>query len=311
MKDEIKRLFDLGYTVVTLPEKLDYLSIGKVVQELSAHPNKNRRHNLVLDFAALKEVDLIAMTLLFGQVWWYLLDGHTVRMVNVRKEEDPLRDVVTLLDDAGFFVYPQSERLFKDRPPAPDISPLKALTTDQMYMWVEIRLISWLSRKLKTPRDDFADLLATVGELLHNVRDHSGFPLAGVYADYNPSSGLIRICVADAGVGLITKIQEDHPNFSDEDCVRQAFQEGFSTHSTHKNIGMGLFTLVRTVCNNGGNLRVRTGTLTADITPDEATQPNIVFTHDCPYLKGTAYEIQLKVENMDLSETKDEDLLWD
>ena len=117
--------------------------------------------------------------------------------------------------------------------------------------------------------------------------------------------------MADGGLGLIQKIQKAHPKFSDKDCIKHAIQEGFTTKTTPRNAGMGLFTLTRTVCNNEGSLAIRSGRLHALITSGSNGEPRIQYLTDCPWLDGTAYEIVLYENKLDILQPVLEDFEWD
>lgn len=91
------------------------------------------------------------------------------------------------------------------------------------------------------------------------------------------------------------------------DLSKAVFYMDDSERSSYRNAGMGLFTLACMVCNNGGRFILRTGCISAIVYRGAEGLPSVNIQTDRPHIDGTAFEITLYQDNLDLLQSTSED----
>lgn len=298
---------------IEFPRNLNHISIGYVNEKLREIVTGLAKYERIifLDAKRLKFIDAIALTVLYNQVSFLKSIGWKPYISNFKNDIGELSKAIKFMDDSEFFLRVSDRRLSDSSTCRDTTFPLKVLKHSETVMWLENESMVWLARKLNTDKSALTEIKICLDELFNNTKDHSGEESSCAFIQHYPKLKKICICIADGGIGIIQKIQKAHPKFTDEECIQHAIQEGFTTKSTHRNAGMGLFTLTRTVCNNGGSLAIRSGKLHALITPGDNQEPRIQYLTDCPWLDGTAYEIVLYENKLDILQPVLEDFEWD
>lgn len=95
-----------------------------------------------------------------------------------------------------------------------------------------------------------------VSELIHNVIEHSGSKDGAIVAaQYHKKSNMIRLGIADTGVGIKKTINRSHAAWSDIDALKLALTPGITSTTnreggTSDNAGAGLFFIKSIAANN-------------------------------------------------------------
>jgi len=103
-------------------------------------------------------------------------------------------------------------------------------------------------------------LKLALNEIMTNVFDHSG-SAKGCYvcAQAYEKEEIIRLCVADFGVGLFTRLKEKYSNLKNSyEAIKLAVREGITTRSGQEG-GYGLSHIQRFIEVNAGKMSILTG----------------------------------------------------
>jgi len=136
-------------------------------------------------------------------------------------------------------------------------------------------------------------------EVLDNVFQHSRAGSGFVMMQLHVRSRMAVVCVSDTGIGVLNSFRESrtNPSSDDYDALKKAVQERVT--SKPKNMGNGLFGLIRVVGINGGRMEIRSGrgslryedrSLAGEVAP---SRPLIDSTEHA----GTTVDWQLKLGN--------------
>lgn len=295
-----------------LPERLNHETVARFCMRLQEIQASQRSKHLFIDAHRLIFIDPLSMTVLFNtiadlkkQKWATYIFNH------LDHTGCKLKEPVRFMDDSEFFLLMSGRRLSETSQCRETTLPIKRLLPVDTVAWIHFTAIPWLARKLNAQQNDLVEIQVCIEELFNNIRDHSGVEFSSIFIQYYPRNGGVKICLSDNGIGLIDKIKQTHPEFSEEDAISHALKEGFTTKSSPRNAGMGLFTLTRTVCNNGGQFAIRTGEIHALITPTQESTPRISLLENRPNLQGTAFEITLYSKGIDRNQSDTEDFSWE
>lgn len=299
---------------VIFPRNLNKRNIGDISQQIKQIVNSANKLNkeIYLDVGSLYFIEPLALVILFDQVVFLKAYGLKVFIANHTKDGS-LSAAVRYMDDSEFFLH-ASGKCLSDRSKCRTTTlPITSLAHNQTLMWLENTSIKWLASRLGTTKESLADIKICLEELFNNTKDHSGVKISTALVQHFPKkgNGEIKICVSDLGIGLVKKIQKTHPDFTAFDCICHAIQEGFTTQSSHRNAGMGLFTLACTVCNNGGKFILRTGEISATVFRGTEGLPSIEIEEGFAHIDGTAFEITLYQDKLDLLQAITENFSWD
>ena len=252
------------------------------------------------------------MTVLFNHIAHIKLEQWNTSLINCHNENGGFSRAITFMDDSEFFLELSGRRLSDSSTCRHTTLPIRRLEANETVMWLHNQAIPWLARRLDVTEDSLIEIRICIEELFNNIKDHSGTNNSSIFIQHYPKiNNKFCICMSDNGIGLLRKIQKLHPKFNYQQAIEHALQEGFTTRSSHRNAGMGLFTLTKTVCNNGGMFVLRTGNIHALITQGEDKEPKIEYLENLPDLKGTAFEIILYGKQLDFEQAQVEDFTWD
>lgn len=297
---------------IAFPRVLNSETIGTLSEQIKRTVLSLPRHKMEIyfDVALLEFIEPLAMTVLFDQTTHLKKSNIKVFISNYTNGSD-LSKAVCYMDDSEFFLQISGRSLRPDSCCRQSTLPIRSLEPNETLMWLENVSMNWLANRLGTHRDSLAEIKICIEELFNNTKDHSGVRVSTAFIQHFPNKGEIKICISDLGIGLVTKIQRAHPDFTPLDCIIHAIREGFTTRSSYRNAGMGLFTLACMVCNNGGKFILRTGCISAIVYRGAEGLPSVNIQTDCPHIDGTAFEITLYQDNLDLLQSTSEDFSWE
>lgn len=303
------------HNTVYFPKRLNHETVALMCQQIEAICQQSKTKQLYFDAQNFVFIDAFAMTVLFNEIAYIKSLGWQTYIRNHYNAAKELKDPVQYMDDCEFFLLMSGRKLNPQSNCRTTSLPIKRLAPQETIAWIHYTAIPWLARKLNVQHDDLIEIRICIEELLNNIRDHSDVTFSSIFIQHYPSPQLpknnrFKICISDNGFGLINRIQRNHPDFSAEQAIEFALKEGGTTKSSPRNAGMGLFTLTRTVCNNGGEFTLRTGTMHALVTSNEQQQHKVNFLNS-ELLKGTAFEITLYAERLDLQQAETETFSWD
>lgn len=152
-----------------------------------------------------------------------------------------------------------------------------------------------------------------VSELIRNVLEHSGSPQGAIVAaQYHKGSNLVRLGIADTGVGIKQTINQSHRAWTDTEALRLALTPGVTGTTpreggTPDNAGAGLFFIKSIAANNRNFFMLYSGDamykllkrpvngtvrLYADPSKDRHSEKT-----NLPYWQGTVVGIDLSLDD--------------
>ena len=100
-------------------------------------------------------------------------------------------------------------------------------------------------------------LRLAINELMTNAFDHSGSE-RGCYVCAQTYEKIIRLCVADFGVGLLARLRSNYDLTDSYSAIKLAVQEGITTRSQQAG-GLGLWHIQRFIKVNEGKMCILSG----------------------------------------------------
>lgn len=297
---------------IAFPERLNHKTVALLCAKIEAVCARSTVNKTIFfDASTLKFIDAFSMTALFNEIadiksrnWKTYICGHIDAAGNLK---EPIR----FMDDCEFFLLMSGKRLSLHSGCRDSSLPIKRLLPIETVAWLRFTAMPWLARLLNTNTNALVEIQVCLEELFNNTRDHSGIEFSSIFIQYYPRCGEIKICLSDNGIGLVEKIRKSHPDLLPEEAVSHALREGFTTKSSPRNAGMGLFTLTSVICNNGGQFALRTGNVYSLVTADGNGAHRISHLTNEPFFKGTAFEITLFASELDLQQGDMEEFSWD
>lgn len=95
-------------------------------------------------------------------------------------------------------------------------------------------------------------------EVLDNVLTHSGKQCGTAFTLYSPERSIIRILVADDGIGIRESLTHNplYKNISEEEAIKMSIQDAVTDG---KGMGFGLYSTARLIENAGVRLEIHSG----------------------------------------------------
>jgi len=184
---------------------------------------------------------------------------------------------------------------------------------DNFHDWLNASFVPWIAQAINKSVGELATLKVCLEEIFNNVRDHAERESSCVFAQHFPAQNSITISIADIGVGIIEHIKsnDEYAHFSDEEALRNAVKNKFTTKSTPRNRGAGLDTLIHNVVMNASGtvyILANKGILVCRNEKGQMIQEYRPANH---YYPGTHIEIQIEVSHAeDLFDFEEEDFSW-
>lgn len=148
---------------------------------------------------------------------------------------------------------------------------------------------------------DLGMLNIAISELVNNVYDHSNSPIDSfVFSQFYPKTGIIKIGVADLGLGIPRKVNEYLSNAGQkhilqEDAVKWALKLNSTTKSMPYNAGRGLDTINSFVEANAGEWRL----FSDQIQMISGKGKTHFFRNPIEDFIGTVIEISIDINNLE------------
>lgn len=215
---------------------------------------RTRPKRVRLDFMALEKIQVGGVTVLCNMIALCRQMGLDVEQVGAE-----FCDAWEFVEQSGLLAF--SEDGWGQPPTTKQFLPIRLVRYDRSHAHVHFELIPWLAVNLGHDDRALATLRVCFEEIFNNIRDHSAREVGCSAAHFNEKTGEITICVADFGIGIPGRVRSKYPDIlSDHAAIARACVEGFSTHTTPRNMGYGLFVLVRNVVErNGGTVDIVSG----------------------------------------------------
>lgn len=274
-------------------------------------PDTGCKHGLVvLDFAALARIRVGGVAILCNLIEATHKANGLVHLENF--EKCPAADY---LRGAGFMA------LYGDEPHQARVSgtpylPVRKVEYAASHSYISGRLIPWMASILGVEERSLGTIQGCIGEIFNNIRDHSSVELGCCCGVYDEDEGTITICVSDFGVGIphnVRGYQGPEKSGSDEDAIAKACQQGFSTHTTPGNMGVGLYYLMERVCGkyqSKVDIYSGRGIILGSHNPSSRTKIRLLRKPAMGFYPGTLFYITLNVRKF-VPDPVEEPFAWE
>lgn len=301
---------------ILLPERLNrttmFLLLKQVIDETGDPLHKKYDFHFT---KCRRFIEPIGVTFIHNLVrWLYSKDipvtfTYTTDLKILRNPLEPQR----FLDDCGFFEMHINEKIYQHSSLRPTTVSVQDVFMDKFPAWLRTFFVPWIAQSINKTPEELATLKTCLEEIFNNVRDHARKETSCVFAQHFPQKNCITISIADIGVGIINHIQshEEYSNYTDEEALRSAVKNKFTTKSTPRNRGAGLDTLIHNIVMNAGGtvyIYANRGILVSYKENGKLIQEYRKAMHVYP---GTLIEIEIDVSNAyDLFDIIEEEFEW-
>lgn len=303
---------------INLPARLTHKTMTAFLNQILSDEGRPLHDNYNLDFRSLRKfIEPVGVTFLHNLVRWLLSEGIPVTFT-YEKDQAVLSNMLEpqrFLDDCGFFETHLGKKIYENSSLRNTTVPLQDVAMDKFPQWLDVDFIPWIANSINKTSQEVKTFEACLEEIFNNVRDHAKKNNSCVFAQHIPQQDCIIISIADMGVGIIKHIQskEEYSHFTDEEALRNAVKNKFTTQSTPKNRGAGLDTLIYNVVKNAGGtvyIYSNKGILISTEEQGEMIQRYLPAGH---YYPGTHIEIQIDVQKAnkyDFFDVEEEEFSW-
>lgn len=292
---------------IDLPRDFSGMKMPLFAADFSSRCDGKIPKIVCINFATLGFIRATGVVFLSNFVEWLQEKGCEVRFSGTSKQSD----AIIYLDDSKFFKRYLGEYLREEARVRGTTMPLKRIANAEVHAWLELKLIPWLASHLAVTKSSLHDFKTVISELFNNIQDHTRYDIGNIFVQYHPKEKKIIIAIADWGAGIPVTVKEKAGEMSDGDAILLAVSEGFSAKSRPSNRGAGLPLLLdKAVKGNGGEVTIfsRNGIVTF------ANRDGSVVSRKCEghgYSPGTAIEICLRTDTIELIPDEMEDLEWE
>lgn len=213
-----------------------------VFKELEVFLEQNPRlpDTVDIDFSNLNFIRSPGVAFLSNFGHWLTQLGTKVTLSNLNVQKQAIK----YLDDAQFFEQHIGRKLDSSSRCRPTTLPLKQVARSESHAWLEFEFLPWLTGHSGLTRTSLAEVTTCLKELFNNISDHTEFEQGCVFGQWHPKENQIIISIADFGQGIPEAVRSVEPNINDNEAIRLAATDGFSTMSLPSNRGAGLYLLL-------------------------------------------------------------------
>lgn len=203
------------------------------------------------------------------------------------------------LDDAGFFKTYTGNAVFHDCHRRSTTISLKLVANQDATHFLYAELMPWIADEVGLTAESLDAVRTSIEEVFHNIRDHSGVGIGCVFAQHFPNKNEIQIAISDFGKGIPTSVRTVRDKVTDQEALRLACQEGFTTKSNVRNRGAGLPNLMRYIPQrNSGTILVSSGSANVSATKGDKTS-KITARSTNGYYPGTLVRAVLRTDTFE------------
>lgn len=294
----------------TFSEHTMYDIIGQLLD-----PAPHCKHGLVvLDFRRLARIRVGGVAVLCNLIQATDHAGGLVSLENIQS-----CPAAKYLENAGF------SAVYGNAPTEPritgiDFSPLQKVEYSRSLSYITSRLIPWMAWVLKQPEAALATIQGCLSEIFNNIIDHSSVEFGCCCAEYDRQKKTVTICISDFGVGIPHNVKEYTAQSGpskirrDVDAITWACQEGYTTRTTPKNMGVGLYYLLSQVCGKDqGTVSIHSGRGVLTGLHNRSSKTGIKLERselNDGFYPGTLFYIKINVDQFKPDHISEEEFSW-
>lgn len=295
-----------------LPRNLDRSSINNLMIHVLDENKRPLDNEVIIDFTTLNFIQPAGVVALDNMIAWLLKRNVNVSFntyTNVLNNNTPTK----YLDDSGFFKKHLRKPLVESAVLRSTTIPLQDVNYEQSHSWLQLTFTPWLAEQLGVKKATLGNIEMCLGEIFNNIKDHSYENIGCIYAQHFPQKKLLTFCIADFGVGIPYNIRKVVSNCSDSEALMYAIEEGFTTKTSPRNLGAGLYTMIKNVVVNlKGSVHINSGYGILDVYSNNGEMVPRPF-ESAGFYPGTFLEFNIdtaEVEKEDLETEEEEEFEW-
>ncbi|MDX8291436.1 ATP-binding protein [Metabacillus indicus] len=296
--------------LVSIPSKFTRQSMYTLLEQVIDGDLRPKSTDIRFLFNELTFIEPVGVTILSNLIEWLNKRDVMVYMKRPSVTEDKW-DPIKYLDDSMFFKKYFGETLTSNAAVRSTTIRLQQISYSDSYQWLDSNFISWLSSRLSLTKQSLVDIKMCFGEIFNNIQDHAQQNIGCIFAQHFPAKNIVSIAISDFGVGIPNNIKKVYnPFLNDAQALEKAVEEGFTTKSTPRNRGVGLYTLIKNVVeDNGGSLHIHSNYGILNCTMGY-TVPNYKSYIADSYYPGTLLEINIRTDQIPNIEEDEEEFEW-
>lgn len=210
---------------------------------------KNCNAPLTFNFKKTTWIEPFAITIIAGLIY-YCLQTKKIQIRYIPPEDKRLKDYLAQIGFNSFF-HINGEDIHKNT----SIELKQLETLEPIYIE---RLIVLIDSKMKLSKGIKDSLKMSMQEIFTNVFDHSKSANGCfVCAQYYPTTMIIRLCITDFGVGILSNLKEKYRINTDIKAIKLSVKEGIT--SRPQSAGFGLTHIRNFLKINQGTLTIISG----------------------------------------------------
>lgn len=245
---------------IKLPYRLDRNSVNHLMSQVINESKLPKSNEITFDFSSLGFIEPAGITTLGNLFEWLLKKGTDTRITIPEVFGRARWCPIEYLDDSQFFLTYIGEKLNSSSQVRSTTTPLQKVTYENSHNWLNATFIPWLAMCLGVKKSTLGNIEMCMGEIFNNIIDHSSENIGCIYAQHFPNKNKVTISVADFGIGIPENIRKIKPSVNDAEALEMAILEGVSSKSTPRNMGAGLYTLIRNVVTSvNGTVNIHSG----------------------------------------------------
>lgn len=294
-----------------LPKDLTRKSINKLMIDVLDKDKEPIYKKVTIDFTTLSFIQPAGVVAIDNMIsWLHKKDVEVVfrHFTDIHNN----KDVTKYLDDSGFFKKYLGECLVEDANLRPTTIPLQNVTYEQSHSWLRNIFTPWLAGQLNVKISTLGNIEMCLGEIFNNIQDHSYENIGCLYAQHFPQKKLLTFCIADFGVGIPYNVRKVHPEYTDSEALKQAIVEGFTTKTSPRNLGAGLYTMIKNVVINlRGSVHINSGYGILDVYSDNGKIKSRASENEGFY-PGTFLEFNINTDEVIKEDAfiEEEEFVW-
>lgn len=293
---------------VKVPRTFNVTSMYGLVSEIFDENLDARCSSIILDFSRLEFIEPVGVVILSN-----IIESLKKSKVKYSFKNHEERTVANkYLDDAGFFRTYTGRTIFGDCHQRSTTIPLKLVANQDATHFLYAELMPWIAQSVGLTEGSLAAVRTSIEEVFHNIRDHSGVGVGCVFAQHFPKKSEIQIAISDFGRGIPASVRTVKADATDQEALKLACQEGFTTKSNVRNRGAGLPNLMRYIPQrNSGTILVSSGSANVSATKG-VTVPKITSRSTNGHYPGTLVRAVLRTDTFEklAEDAKREEFEW-
>jgi anti-sigma regulatory factor (Ser/Thr protein kinase) len=280
--------------VLELPTRFNSATMNLFIGEVVGKQMATQCRLLMFDFTKCESIEAEGVVVLCN-----LIEFLKRRDVAVYFMGHKISTRVTRhLDNCHFFDQYLGHRVFESSATPQDVMPLMKIKGDGLTGYLYMKLMPWIASSVSLSDHALSGVRAALEEILHNVRDHSGVDAGCTFAQHLRRENEIRIAISDFGRGIPDLVRTVLPKLSDQEALKKACEEGFTTKSNVRNRGAGLPTLMRIVSQkNTGTVLLHSGNAQLSATQG-AKGTKITARQAGGFYPGTLVQVILRTDTL-------------